>query len=207
MEVNFFVRQALAFRNEMRQASGALLGIAQGILADGHLNDLEVTFMRDWLRANEAAAAVWPGNVIAAQIETALVDNVIDANERAHLIDTLQRLVGGTLDELAQNRHVTELPIDQVDLIEFRDRSFCLTGEFCFGTRASCEQAILTRGGTMASNVSKKLDYLVVGGLGSSEWKHGSFGNKIDKAMQLKQAGARMRIVHEDPWAASVMGR
>lgn len=207
MEPNFFTRQAMAFRNEMRQASGALLGIVQGMLADGHLNDREVTFLRDWLRANEAGAAVWPGNVIAAQIESALADGAIDERERAHLSDTLQRLIGGTLDELAESQHVTELPIDPIELVDFAQRTFCLTGNFCFGTRASCEGAIVARGGVVAAAVSKKLDYLIVGGLGSAEWKHGSFGTKIEKAMQLKQAGARLKIVHEDPWASAIMGR
>lgn len=207
MTQNFFARQAITFRNEMRQASGALLGIVQGILADGHLNDREVSFLRDWLRVNDAASAAWPGNVIATQIESALADGVLDDVERAHLVDTLQHLIGGTLDELAESKHVSELPIDWVTEVQFSDRRFCLTGDFCFGTRASCEEAITARGGVMAGGVSKKLDYLVVGGLGSSEWKHGSFGTKIEKAMQLKQAGALLKIVHEDPWASSIMGR
>lgn len=43
--------------------------------------------------------------------------------------------------------------------------------------------------------MTKKLDYLVVGGLGSLEWKHGSFGTKIEKAMQHKRAGVPLFIV------------
>lgn len=207
MEPNFFLRQAISFRNEMRQSSGALLGIVQGVLADGHLHDREVHFLREWLHSNELAAATWPGNVIAAQIAAALNDNMLDERERTHLVDTLQHLIGGTLDELAENQHVSELPIDPVELVEFPEHRFCLTGNFCFGTRTSCEQAIIARGGVIADNVSKKLDYLVVGGLGSAEWKHGSFGTKIEKAMQLKLAGARLKVVHEDPWASSLMGR
>jgi hypothetical protein len=52
--------------------------------------------------------------------------------------------------------------------------------------------------------LNKKLTYLIVGGLGSPEWKHGSFGTKIEKAMQYKRQGLGIMIVHEDNWAQSL---
>ena len=45
----------------------------------------------------------------------------------------------------------------------------------------------------------------MIGGLGSTEWKHGSFGTKVHKAMQYKQSGVPIQIVHEDPFAAALM--
>ncbi len=36
---SFFSRQGAAFRNELNRSVGALIGIAQGFLCDGHLND------------------------------------------------------------------------------------------------------------------------------------------------------------------------
>lgn len=205
--MNFFQRQAVAFRNEMRSSSAALLGIAQGVLSDSELQDREIVFLRDWLRNNQSIAAAWPGNVIAAQIERCLADGVISHDERAHLVGVLQRLVGGTLDELAESAHVTELAIDEVQSVSFDGRRFCLTGDFCFGTRPQCEQQIVGRGGLVLASVTKKLDYLIVGGLGSPEWKFGSFGTKVEKAMQYKTAGAPIKVVHEDAFAAALMER
>lgn len=60
-------------------------------------------------------------------------------------------------------------------------------------------------GGSVTNSVSRKLDYLVLGGLGSTEWKHGSFGTKVEKAMSLKQNGAALKIIHEDPFATTLM--
>lgn len=40
--------------------------------------------------------------------------------------------------------------------------------------------------------------------MGSPEWKHGSFGTKIERAMQLKQEGAPLFILHEEDWARAV---
>lgn len=201
--INLYQRQAAAFRNEMRTSCAALVGIVQGLLADKTLNDQEIYFLKGWLDGSQDVALTWPGNVIHAQVQTALADGIVTAEERAHLVDTLQKLLGGKLDEVAEASFVTELPIDRVEGIEVEGKLFCFTGDFVFGPRRICEQAIERRGGTI-SNVTKKLDYLVIGGLGSPEWKHGSFGIKIEKAMQHKQSGSRILLVHEDAWASSL---
>lgn len=203
---NFFARQAVTFNNDSKRCTGALLGIVQGLLADQALNDAEIGFLRSWLESNQTAIAGWPGNAIAAQIDAALADGVVTDEERAHLVDTLQRLIGGTFQELAESTHVTSLALDPVDVVEIEGRTFCLTGNFLLGTRPSCEELIARRGGVAVKAVSKKVDYLVLGSLGSEEWKHGSFGTKLERAMELRASGGRPLIVHEDPFAAAIMG-
>lgn len=202
--MNIYTRQAATFRNEMRQQCGALLGIVQGILADHTINDQEVEFLHRWLIGAENVRLTWPGDVIYAQVESALADGAISTEERAHLVSTLSRLIGGTLDELAESTHVTGLAFDEVSAIEVAERRFCLTGDFAYGTRDLCQRAIEQRGGVVQSAITKKLHHLVVGGLGSTEWKHGAFGTKIQKAIQYKRAGAPILIVHEEVWAASM---
>jgi NAD-dependent DNA ligase len=204
--MNLYTRQAAAFRNEMRHQCGALLGIVQGILADGAINDAEIKFLRDWLRQADNVRLSWPGDVIYAQVESALADGVITTEERAHLSNVLQKLVGGTLDELADNQHVSELAFDEVQSIQVADRSFCLTGDFAYGPRNRCQDAVTQRGGIVLAGITKKLQHLVVGGLGSPEWKHGAFGTKIEKAMEYKRSGLPLLIVHEDVWAAAMFG-
>ncbi|MDM0109829.1 NAD-dependent DNA ligase [Variovorax sp. J22R24] len=201
--INIYQRQAAAFRNEMRTSCAALVGIVQGLLADKALNDDEIHFLNGWLHGAQDVALSWPGNVIHAQVQSALADGIVTAEERAHLVDTLQQLLGGKLDEVAEASFVTELAIDRVEGIEVEGKLFCFTGDFVFGPRKICEQAIERRGG-LVSSVTKKLDYLVIGGLGSPEWKHGSFGTKIEKAMQHKQSGSRIFLVHEDTWASAL---
>lgn len=202
--MNLYTRQAAAFRNEMRQTCAALMGIVQGILADGQLHDKEVQFLGSWLAEAENVAGTWPGSVLYAQVREVLADGVITTAEREHLTKTLLNLLGGTLDELAASGHVSRLPIDDVPEIEVSARAFCFTGEFAFGPKAVCEAAVTRRGGTVLPAVTKKLHYLVVGGLGSPEWKHGSFGTKIEKAVEYRQSGVPLLIVHEDTWASSL---
>jgi NAD-dependent DNA ligase len=201
---NFYTRQAATYRNDLKRSLGALLGIAQGLLADRQLNDEEIRFLDDWLGTNDVIATTWPGDVVYARVKAALADGVISDSERTHLVDTLQKLVGGTLDELAESTHVTSLAFDDVPRIEFPGILFCLTGDFVFGPRNACEATIERRGGLVSKSVTKKLRYLVVGGLGSAEWKHGSFGTKLEKAMDYKREGVGIFIVHEDKWTSSL---
>jgi NAD-dependent DNA ligase len=201
---SFFARRGAAYINEMNRSCGALLGIAQGLLCDRQLTDQEISFLNDWLTQNEEIACSWPGDVIHARVKSALSDGVITEHERTHLVETLQQLVGGTYENLAAATHVTELACDQVSAVEFLGMRFCLTGDFAFGPRETCRAAIETRGGIFANTVTKMLRYLVIGGLGSPEWKHGSFGTKIDKAVKYKREGVPILIVHEECWSGSL---
>jgi len=201
---NFFARQGAAYANEMKRSLGALVGIAQGILCDRSLADEEVQFLNTWLTENDAIAAEWPGDVVHKRVRDALADGVITEAERAHLVQTLQQLIGDALEDLAASTHVTSLAFDDVPCVEFPGARFCLTGEFVFAPREKCVAAIEQRGGTVSGGVTKKLRYLVVGGLGSPEWKHGSFGTKIEQAIHYRRDGLPILIVHEDRWALSL---
>lgn len=202
--MNPYQRQAVAFTNDVRRSCGALLGIIQGVLADHSVNDQEIGFLRDWLVQNDTISSIWPGDMLLAQVQSILHDGTVTAEERQHLTSVLQNIVGGRFDELAESTHVSQLALDQVQWVEFANRCFCLTGDFVFGPRATCEQAIVRRGGQVQKNITKDLQYLVVGGLGSIEWKHGSFGTKIEKAISYRRDGVPVLIVHEDVWATSL---
>jgi NAD-dependent DNA ligase len=204
---NFFARQSITFRNELKRSLGALVGIAQGLVCDRHLNDSEIHFLKQWLDANDVAALTWPGDVIQARIQAILADGVITDDERSHLLETLEKLIGGGPEDLGAERHVSDLMFDPVTTVEFAGRVFCLTGDFVYAPRASCESATEELGGSVVSGVSKKLNYLVVGGFGSPEWKHGSFGTKIEKAIALKRDGVPISIVHENHWVSALTER
>lgn len=201
---NDFGEAAARFQNLMYTSAATLVGMVQGVLSDGELQDSEIAFLRAWLLGNKVASQSWPGNVLHMRIEQCLEDGVITPDERQHLMTTLQQLVGGTLEDLAQLERVCELGVDDVEDVPFAGRSFCLTGEFAFGPRKICHAAIARRGGTVADGMSRKVQYLVVGGLGSPEWSGGSFGTKIETAMKLKAQGKEVFVVHEQVWADSL---
>jgi NAD-dependent DNA ligase len=192
-----------AVKNDMARSLGALLGITQGLLCDGELNDREIAFLFDWMRTNDSIANTPPVNIIFQRVSAALKDGVITAAERTYLSETLQSFIGGSTEDLATPNHVTDLVFDNVDRVNFRESHFCLTGEFAYADRPQCEELVISRGG-IVGNVTKKLNYLVVGQRGSTEWKHGSFGTKIVKALEYKQKGVPILIVAESVWATSL---
>jgi NAD-dependent DNA ligase len=198
--MTFFTRQAAAYRNTLQQSCGALVGIASGVLADGVLNDQEIRFIEEWLRKHEAIANEWPGDVLYARVKEALADGQITEDERAHLAETLQQIAGGSLERLAERGPVNQLAFDEDAKLSFGGSTFCLTGNFVFGPRPRCVAETAAHGGVVVDGVTKKLNYLVVGALGSDEWKHGSFGTKIEKAVAYKRSGAPLFIVREDHW-------
>jgi NAD-dependent DNA ligase len=197
---DFFTRKAIAEKNDLHRSISSLIGISQGLICDGNLTDEEISFLKKWIENNENMQSFWPGKLIYTKIHESLNDGVVSNEEREHLIDVMQKLVGGTLDKLPEQNLVTDLVFDQ-ELIVFNGKRFCLTGEFVFAPRNHCELAISRRGGELSSGVTKKTDYVVVGSQGSREWRHGSFGTKIQSAMQLKEKGHKIKIVREDDWA------
>jgi NAD-dependent DNA ligase len=190
--------------NAMRHSLGALVGIAQGLLCDGVLSDVEIQYLRNWFTQNEQLAYAFPGDVIYDRVKEALTDGIIADGERTYLITVLRDLVGRPDQDLADRTRVTELAYDSVERVEFPGKKFCVTGDFIHGPRKLCESEIAQRNGLVAKSVTKKLDYLVIGKLGSIEWKNGSFGIKIEMAKKYKKTGCPILIVSEECWIASL---
>lgn len=205
MNEESWARRAIRYRNEFNRSARLLVGIATGLISDQRLTDDEIRFLDDWLRTHDDVAVEWPGTIICRRVRAILADGIITEEERAYLVATLQELAGaGEREALVTSAVVTSLCFDTSAVVEIDGWAFCLTGDFLYGPRSTCERAIVERGGTVKSGVSRRLHYLVVGSRGSGEWKHGSYGTKIDKAMQLKQTGAPIAVVKEDQWAAAL---
>jgi NAD-dependent DNA ligase len=86
----------------------------------------------------------------------------------------------------------------------FEGRVFLFTGEFEFGTRTRCEQAVRERGGVIPKNkeVSHVVDYLVVGAKGSATWKRETYGAKIEAAVVERHTHGKPAIITEEHWRA-----
>jgi len=63
--------------------------------------------------------------------------------------------------------------------ILFPAKVFVFTGIFEFGGHNCCEEVTAQRGGTVGKDVSSRTNYLVVGKLGSPDWKWGNVGLKV----------------------------
>ena len=89
---------------------------------------------------------------------------------------------------------------DPAPAVVHENRCFAMTGVFNVGNRREVARLIESRGGVVAGSVSGKVHYLLVGNLGSADWKHSTHGTKILKALEIRRSGSPIAIVAESHW-------
>jgi NAD-dependent DNA ligase len=176
-------------------------------LADGLVVQAEAEFLLKWMLANKTDCMEWPMNMLFGRLSAWLEDGVLDPSEETELMDLLMKFTGGGLpaDELLESGLVvsvpSSLPLNSPEpRITFAGKSFCFTGEMCFGPRTSCEDLVKNLGGVIKTSISKQLDYLVVGEIGSLAWIHSTHGRKIEAAVEVRGQGHSLAIICEGHW-------
>ena len=66
---------------------------------------------------------------------------------------------------------------------EVKGGAFVLTGKFAKGSRAECAKLTDASGGEVHNVVKRATDYLVIGSFVSEDWKHSTYGRKIERAV------------------------
>ena len=194
-----------------QRSKAELLGLVRGILADGVIVETEAAFLRQWIADNEAMRDTWPANVLFARIGAMLADGVLDADEQRELLGTMLQFIecrdiarqhAAAPERLAQpSRATVHSPYDDpLPAIVHAGRRFVVTGDFASARRAEVHARIEELGGTATSAVSGRTHYVVIGSLGSELWAGGNYGTKIEKAIELRNAGVAIRLVSEKHW-------
>lgn len=193
-----------AFRSEaiVDRQIDELIGLIKGIMADGMVHQGEVEFLLAWMETNKATLDKWPAKAIYPRLVAALRDSRMDLEEEREIMDLLMGTVGGnTALLIGEVSNSTSLPYTKpAPVITFSESAFCFTGKFASGTRQWCEQRVSELGGVTQGNVTKSLKYLVIGEIGSRDWLHSTHGRKIEKAIELNEAGATIHVVGEQHW-------
>lgn len=193
-----------------RRAADALSGLAAGISADNVVTLEEARFLQAWLQANLAHLDDPVVNILYQRLELMLRDNVLDADEASDLLSILQQF-GGIEMAKATPSQVFAVPNDlpfncpPPDLT-WEGQLFVFTGTMAYGPRKECQRLVEEKGGVIGGSVSKKTNFLVVGSIGNDQWRHSSYGLKIMKAVELRDAGAAIVVVGEDHWQRAVFG-
>jgi hypothetical protein len=85
--------------------------------------------------------------------------------------------------------------------------SFLFTGKMATMQRKEAEENVRNLGGAVASGVTGKLHYLVIGDEGSSFYGHGKKGTKQVKGEELNAAGANIKIISETAFLKMIAGQ
>ncbi|MGB9669941.1 MAG: BRCT domain-containing protein [Halothiobacillaceae bacterium] len=194
-----------------RRAADALVGLAAGLAADGVVTQSEAEFLRLWLENNLAYLEDPVINLLYRRLNDMLADGVLDDEEAAELLNMLHSFAGLSISKPLPVEHTftapNDLPLcDPAPELICPERSFVFTGVMAFGPRKECQRIVLDRGGEIAKGVSKKVHYLVIGSVGNEQWRHSSYGLKIMKAVELREAGVPIAIVGEEHWQRALLG-
>ena len=177
-----------------------LIGLAQGILADGIVNQAEAEMLQGWLRTNQVTDNHYVSRLFD-QVERVLEDGVLDEDEGRELHDALMSWTGGGGTD-GEESTTASLPLDQEPrTVHIAGSIFVFTGTGVFGTRKTMQEATLRAGGTVERNITMQTNFVVLGTYVTPAWAHQSFGRKIEKAMEYrdrKETG--LQIVHEEDW-------
>jgi len=198
----------LAFNAQQRtdREIDELLGLCKGVLADGVINQEEAEFLQSWLNLNRESHDSWPANVLYERISVMLADHRLEEHEEKELLQLLVQVAGGNAGRLNVHSLSAGLPLnDPVPRVEFSGRSFCFTGKFIFGSRNKCHGEVENRGGFARDAIKQDLSYLVIGIVGSRDWRHSTFGRKIEKAVEYRNNGVPLAIVSEEHFIKSLV--
>lgn len=155
------------------------------VTADKALRAEEVLFLQNWMLRNILLHNNFPFDKIFETVDSALDDGILEKSE----LDSMLQLLEHIADPVAS--------ACCCDCFDIRGKTFCLSGEFEFGSRPDVESALCQKGGIPVGSVTKKTDCLVVGSKGSDAWSNGNYGTKVKKAMELQEKGSSIRIVKE----------
>lgn len=202
MIVSLFARRAASSSELLKRSCASLLGLCVGLMSDDALSDKEILFLKKWLDDNDELANTWPGDVLLSRVNNVLGDRFIEECEREHLTHTLRALIDDTLaDDPDLETREEVVALDNPPLIEFENRRFCFIGEFIFGTRAACEEAVEALDATTSSEISEGLNYLVVGTLLKRAGEALADASEIQKAIRLREIHPETKIIDEELWS------
>lgn len=186
-----------------------LSGLVHGIMADGELSDREISALSAWMSANSFLSGTYPFDEINSMLSAILADKKVSKDERSQLMAFFSDIIDFTssynlhqanFKQLKERYSLSGICAVHPD-ISIEGKCFCFTGESCRAKRAEIAKIITELGGIFRTDISKKIDYLIVGNSGNPCWAYACYGRKIEDAMVLRKNGAKIIIVNEsDFW-------
>lgn len=193
----------------VRVSIQALHGLLHGLLADNDLSDEEIRGLQDWVERHDFLKGVYPYDEIDSLITAILADGKITQRERdmaraffGEFVDTKTSLNvnRSELDELQAKYSIKGICATCPEVV-VPSSVFCLTGVSVRAKRKDIKDLLETLGGVFTDRVTQDTQYLVVGAGGNPCWVFSCYGRKVEAAVDLRRAGHRITILHEnDLW-------
>jgi NAD-dependent DNA ligase len=184
-----------------------LHGLMAGIVADGKITESELRGLADWLYEHEHLKTCWPYEEVESVITTVLKDKGIGDSEHELLHNFFSEFIAISNNYLAEAPHKRQTITAVCAVcpqVVFQGKTFGFTGSSSKCSRNDFAEIVERLGGIVARSVSKKLDYLIIGADGNPCWAYACYGRKVEMAVTLRKAGARILLVHENDFHDAV---
>ncbi len=176
------------------------IGLCDMAVADKVVNEKEVERLINFCRENPEIISKHPVNRIYNRLLEILKDNIVDKEEEKELIERLSLIASADYDDCDFLKYLHNDILDNPEPnVEFEDNEFVLTGIFAIKEDSGLiEDTLKSLGAHISDKIHvKSTRYLVIGSIPSPEWKHKTFGRKIEEAMNLRKRGKNISIIHE----------
>lgn len=180
-----------------------LIGLTDALRRRENISAEEGQLLREWpLRSLDTADP----RVVRTVVEktSRYIECEIKDTLHAEELVTLFRRIGCLAPGNVTLRQSTDKALTRPrPEIRFKAQLFCFTGNFRDMTRQDCSDRVTALGGRVAVDVTKRLDYLVVGKYITGKSAHQVFGRKIERALRYREQGESVSIVSESHWNQS----
>ncbi len=174
------------YYNSVTSDMQRLQGVLAGVMADGTINETELSTLNSWLYAHEHLRSCWPYDEIDSLIASVMQDGRIDEAEHerlklffAEFMRTPARAaVGPQAGEVTLGGVCAVCPE-----IEFANQFFCFTGSSKRTSRNELSEIVVRLGGQFQPRLRNDTDYLIVGADGNPCWAYACYGRKVEDAV------------------------
>lgn len=198
------------FYKKATQDIQKLHGVLAGILSDGTITEEELRGLSEWLSEHDHLKTCWPYDEIDSLVTAVMSDGKTDEEEQA----TLQQLFTDFI-QIEDDKTITNplMLVEEQSLtgicamcpeIEFRGSVFCFTGASSRYKRKDLVEVVEMYGGNFSKNLTKEVNYLVIGADGNPCWAYACYGRKVEQAIALRKQGHNIVLVHENDFHDAV---
>lgn len=155
-----------------------LTGLCEGVIADHVLVPDEINCLANWLGRCSDLLDKWPANIIAPKSGP---DSRRWRNNKSRSLnfpvkqnELFSNLIGLRASGLAGENHCRRSRVWSCSRHGFPLMRFCVSME----SENSAKRSRATAGGKIVKDVTRQLNYLVIGSVASRDWAHANFGKE-----------------------------
>lgn len=173
------IEASLAER-KLTELQKKLKNIVNGGGASGH----EAEGLRDWMEENSFLRGSVPFDKLFFAAEQALYSGGLEPEEGREIKKLFVRETGAAGGRCEEHTPLT-------------GKNCVLTGEFAYGDRGRVQARLAGMGAVVQNNVTRRTDFVIVGGYGSGAWTVGACGSKVKRALEMSAKGHHIRVLKE----------